>query len=189
MLTSSASKLGYLSLQTVLTYQLVGLELEQQSETQTLSGVKMSNLDNILVQDYLLKKKKKKLQLLMTVTAPNYSRADSTPPRPFPQIPLGDMCVGGGACKTLRRTNFPCAGMWPLVSGSLTFNSWCVWLVGSAGAVALLYGSAGFTFVWRSDWCRHGSYSATFPFFDATSYFLISCKTEVSKGFFLMKKC
>lgn len=66
MHTSSASKLGYLGLQTVLTYQLVGLELKQQSETQTLSGVKMSNSDNILVQD-LLKKKKKK------ITPPNDS--------------------------------------------------------------------------------------------------------------------
>lgn len=44
MLISSALKLGSLKFVNGFTYQLIGPELQQQSETQTLSGVKMSNL-------------------------------------------------------------------------------------------------------------------------------------------------
>lgn len=116
-------------------------------------------------------------------------------PHPPTQIPLGDMCVGegGGACKMLRRTNFPCVGMWQLVSGSLTFNSWCVWLARIAGAVTLPKGSAEFSLIWRSDdntaviqQQSHFLVQLCFCSFVFFSYFIWYWNES---AVFLMKKC
>lgn len=84
----------------------------------------------------------------------------------------------------LRRTNFPCVGIWQLVSGSIAFNPWCVWLASRVCVAAQGVGRGFLLFEEVTDDVtavnqQHSTFSSAF-FFP-----LFRVKLEQVKGFFL----